>query len=322
MANLNVAVLGVPGYARAFGKKGTESDITFFNLKRGEDTITFIEPSRYPERLAALFFTVSLASINGRAIIVLDKLDATFGESVVMLDYAGVKEGYIILRNYITEEQIKPLVKGTLIENYQFVPDDPIALREELLEIVSSLDPAPEAKYGAVPIDHFFNVKGIGTVILGCVFSGTIRKHDNLTVYPTDKSCIVRSIQKHDDDVSEAGFGDRVGLALKNIETRYLDRGYVLSNDDTLRSVNTLTAEAKLIEYWPKLLVEGMVLYIGHWLQFIPARVLGVESSGDSRKPVLTLELEKAIVYPPGSQAVITYLEGGKLRVVGTLKLD
>ena len=31
MTNLNIAVLGCPGYARELGKKGTESDITLNN---------------------------------------------------------------------------------------------------------------------------------------------------------------------------------------------------------------------------------------------------------------------------------------------------
>ena len=69
MSNLTVAVIGPEGYAQDLGKKGTSSDITFYNLKKGDNTITFLEPTRYPERLASLFFSVSLAS---RAILVVD----------------------------------------------------------------------------------------------------------------------------------------------------------------------------------------------------------------------------------------------------------
>ena len=52
MGNLVVAVLGAVGYANSLGKKGTDTDITLYDLKKGEDTVTFIEPTRYPERLA------------------------------------------------------------------------------------------------------------------------------------------------------------------------------------------------------------------------------------------------------------------------------
>ncbi|HMZ32413.1 MAG TPA: elongation factor Tu, partial [Methanoregulaceae archaeon] len=120
MSNLTVAVIGPEGYAQDLGKKGTSSDITFYNLKKGDNTITFLEPTRYPERLASLFFSVSLAS---RAILVVDEITAAFGECVIMLDCAGIQEGILVLRNYITPEQIAPLIKGTVVERYHLLPD-------------------------------------------------------------------------------------------------------------------------------------------------------------------------------------------------------
>ena len=58
MVNLNVAVIGSPGYARELGKKGTESDMIIYNMKKGEDTLTIMEPSRYHEKLAPLSYSV------------------------------------------------------------------------------------------------------------------------------------------------------------------------------------------------------------------------------------------------------------------------
>ena len=96
MGNLTVAVLGNLGYADNLGKKGTSTDITFYNLKKGEDALTFIEPSRYPERLAPLFYAVSLSK---KAIIVVDEVNATLGECLVMLQCSGIESGYIVLRH-------------------------------------------------------------------------------------------------------------------------------------------------------------------------------------------------------------------------------
>ncbi|HPW74067.1 MAG TPA: hypothetical protein PKZ03_09220, partial [Methanothrix sp.] len=59
MSNLNVAILGAADYGKELGKKGTVSDLTFYNLKKGESTVTLIEPSRYPERIAPLFYAIS-----------------------------------------------------------------------------------------------------------------------------------------------------------------------------------------------------------------------------------------------------------------------
>jgi selenocysteine-specific translation elongation factor len=318
MANLNVAVIGPVDYAKDLGKKGTVSDITLYDLKQGTDTVTFIEPTKYPDRVAPLFYAVSMAD---RALFVVDAINAQLGESMVMLQCAGIKQGYIVLRNYLTPEQLAPLTKGTVLEAYKFVSDDKTALREMLLQEARDLPALTDESAGAVPIDHFFNVKGVGVVILGYVAYGKIHKHDDLKVLPTIKSALVRSIQKHDDDFADAVQGDRVGLALKNIDVEQLDRGYVLTKDPQVKSETTVTAPAELVNFWKLPLKEGMVMHLGHWMQFLSARVESVQDSGDFRRPTVTLSLDKPVVHPPGSRAVLMYLEGGKLRVAGSLVL-
>lgn len=318
MANLNVAVIGPNDFARDLGKKGTASDITLYDLKQGADTVTFIEPTKYPDRLAPLFYAASVAD---RALVVVDAINAQLGECIVMLQCAGVREGYIVLRNYLTREQLAPLVKGTLLERYRYVEEDRTALREMLLEEARSRPAATDPGKGAVPIDHFFNVKGVGTVVLGYVAYGRIEKHDDLKVLPTARTALVRSIQKHDDDFSDAVQGDRVGLALKNIDVEQLDRGYVLTADERVKSDGAITAEAELVSYWKTPLKQGMVLHLGHWMQFLGARVEAVGDNGDFRRPTVTLSLDKPVVHPPGSRAVLMYLEGGKLRVAGSISL-
>ncbi|MCK8517989.1 EF-Tu/IF-2/RF-3 family GTPase [Methanoculleus sp. 7T] len=320
MGNLNLAVLGPAGYAKDLGKKGTVSDITFYNLKKGADTVTIIEPTRYPERLAPLFYAASMADA---ALVVVGEITPTFGEWVLMLNEAGVDRGYIVLQNYLTSGDLAPLLRGTVLEHYEFVDEDPITLRDRLLREAharQSVEPAAGV-VGTIPLDHHFNVRGIGTVILGGVVRGGIRKHDTLKVYPGEKAIMVRSIQKHDDDFDWAAEGDRVGLALKNIESDELDRGFVLSNDPAVQSRTSLEVRAHLVKYWPAPLTAGTVLHIGHWMQFIPARVEAVRDDGDWRQPTLTLALEKDLVYLPGDTAVLHYLEGGKLRIAGRIEL-
>lgn len=320
MSNITIAVIGPEGYAAELGKKGTSSDITFYNLKKGEHTLTFLEPTRYPDRLASLFYTVSLAS---RAILVVDEITAAFGECVIMLDCAGIRDGLIVLRNYITAEQIAPLIRGTVVEHYVPVPDDRMKIREQLVADVEAIrEPADVPEQGAVPVDHFFPVKGIGVVVLGEVVGGCITRHETLRVHPTKKTAILRSIQKHDDDAEYAVPGDRVGLALKGIEVEDLDRGYVLSASPQITSSVTLHGRASLVRYWPSPLREGMVLHAGHWMQFVPARVAYVDNSGDWRKPLITLRTENELVYFPNDRILLHYLDGGKLRVAGIMNVE
>jgi len=323
MPNLNVAVIAPPGYSKELGKAGTSSDITFYNLKRDDVTVTFIEPSRYPEKLSSLFFTVSMAD---QAILVVEALNPVFGECLLMLDLAGIAEGIIILRNYITPEEVAPLLKDTLAEHYLIMDEEMGRIREIFLEEAektrSGFTKSEKIPPGCVPVDHFFNVKGIGTVVLGGVARGCIRRHETLRVLPTANSAQVRSIQVHDDEADIACRGERVGLALKGIETEDLDRGYVLSSDPELTSSNAINGRAELVRYWPSPLKEGMVLYIGHWLQFLPARLAFVNNAGDWRRPEITLRTEKDLVFPSGARALLHYLEGEKLRVVGYIQIS
>ena len=318
MPNLNIAYLGPEDLVKELGKKGTSTDITFYNMKKGGVTLTIIEPSRYPEKLSSLFYTASLADL---AVLVIDALSAKLGEIILMLNAAGVKDGVFILRNYLDKGQIAPLIRGTVLEQYTELPDDPVVLREWLWNRAGEQKSARNTEKGSVPIDHHFNVKGIGTVILGCVQEGTIRRHDQLTVHPLGKQAQIRSIQMHDDDAEEASAGDRVGLALKGIEADDLDRGFVLSSDPRIISSLKITGTADIIPYWPQPLKEQMVLYAGHWMQFLPCRVSAVRDAGDFRKPTLTLEFERELIYLPGSIIILHYLESEKLRIVGTITI-
>lgn len=314
MPNLTVAVIGPEGYAGQLGKKGTISDITFYNQRREDVTVTLIEPTRYPEKLSSLFFSLSMAEI---ALLVVDEIGPAFGECVLMLDQAGIKKGILVLRNYLAPEQVAPLVKGTVVEGYSLQPDDRNLLREMLLDEAARGSPGSKEKFGSVPVDHHFPVKGVGIVVLGGVAEGTIRAHDPLKILPTQKVAHLRSIQKHDEDVDEASAGDRVGLALKGVEEGDLDRGFVLSTNPGLVSSKVLSGRASLVRYWPTPLKEQMVVYLGHWMQFIPARIAFVNNAGDWKRPEATFRSEKELVYPPGANILIFYLEGGKLRVVG-----
>jgi selenocysteine-specific translation elongation factor len=208
------------------------------------------------------------------------------------------------------------------LEKYEFIDDNPTLLKERCLaEAAQKPNCDTSSATGTVPVDHAFSVKGVGTVVLGLVAKGTIKKHDTLKILPGKKTVQLRSIQKHDDDFDMASDGDRVGLALKNVEVKDVDRGTVLTTDPWVKTSKTLEAHATLVKYWQTPLKEGMVLHLGHWMQFLNCKVEAVTDKGDWRKPALTLVLEKELVYYSGDQAVLAYLEGGKLRVAGTVTL-
>ena len=318
MGNFNTVVLGANGFAGEIGKKGTVTDMTFFNLKKGDDSVTLIEPTKYPDKMSSLFYAAAMSEF---AIFVVEKIDNILGEMILMADCLGIGKGRIILRNYIQEEQLRPLLAGTALESYTIAEDDPIKMREELLALASEVSGTSDASCGSVPVDSHFNVKGVGTVVLGSVIHGKIKKHDKLRVLPLADTVVLKSIQKHDVDSDDCMKGDHAGLALRGIESERLDRGFVLTTDDTVKMTKIVKDRAKLVKYWPSQLKEGMVMHIGHWMQMIPCRVKSIDNGSDWKEPSVELELDGEIIHRPGDIGIIMYLEGGKLRIAGKIPL-
>src|SRR5215468_9711172 len=77
-------------------------------------------------------------------------------------------------------------------------------------------------------VDRVFTLRGIGTVVTGTLWSGTIGEGDVLAVEPRGGEVRVRSVQVHDAAVDRASAGERVALALPGVERRELRRGDAL----------------------------------------------------------------------------------------------
>ncbi len=311
MNRFTVAMLGA-SIASEIGKEKTSTDITFFELKKGENSVTMLEPTRYPERLSSLFHATEMAEF---VVLVIDEIDAVIGETIVMIDTVGVENGWIILRNHIQPEQIIPFIADSVLENYEFKEYDPIKIREDLLELSSEQKKDfGEESGGTCSIYNQFNVRGVGTVALGFIVDGHIRKHDNMKVLPLEKEVVLRSIQKHSMDSDSAVKGEHGGMALRGIESDELAKGYVLTTDDKVTMTKKFTGKVKMVKFWEGLLRDGMVMHLGHWMQMIPFRM---SMSGDD----ITFDLNSELIYKPGDKAVLMYLEGKKLRVVGSVIL-
>jgi len=315
MKSLVVGIFGDKNLGKELAKKGTESDITLYNLKKDEKILSFVEPTRYPEKIQSLSYAINMADYVVLKISVIDK---TFAETVVALDAFGMEKGCIIFGEGIAKDHIGAYLSGTVLENYETVENDLVKLREMLFEI------NPEHKEGAVkiPIDHHFNVKGVGPVVLGLVKRGTVKKHDELVVYPLEKKVIVRSIQKQDKDYDDADVGARVGLALKNIDAEELDRGFVLAPEGTLKTGMELKLKFKVNRYWKNVFQPGQVHHLGIGMQFFPAKILDIENNGKSEikaseTGLITFKTEKKVVFEKDEKAMIFKPEGEGLRVAG-----
>jgi selenocysteine-specific elongation factor len=77
-------------------------------------------------------------------------------------------------------------------------------------------------------VDRVFTLRGIGTVVTGTLWSGSIREGDVLRAEPQGLEVRVRSVQVHDKPVESAEAGQRVAVSLPGVEREELARGDAL----------------------------------------------------------------------------------------------
>lgn len=311
MKGITVAILGDPSLGPMLAKKGTESDIRFYNSKRKDIALTCVEPFRYPEKVQSLAFALSMADA---VILTIDRIDQLLGEQIIAIDSFGIDRGFIILRNYIQIDQIRPLITGTVLENYTYIDPEIHKLNDALPGI------SPRASEGGfrVPVDHFYNVKGVGTVVLGCVRRGEISQHDEVELFPKQKKGMVRSIQVLDEDTPKAVLGDRVGVALKGIDIEDVERGCVLAHPGALSSGQEVRVKAIFSKYWKGSIQEGRLLYAEVGLQFAPCNISSIVTGPEQMIPhEIALQFEKPIAYETGERIVLMDIDSKGPRVIG-----
>jgi selenocysteine-specific translation elongation factor len=278
------AVLG-KDLAHDLGKKGTVSDVTLYNHKQGETVLAFVEPTGYPDKVQSL---ITALSMSDQVIFKVTELNSHFAETLVALDAAGMKTGYLILGPNVQADSLKKLFAGTPVENYPVVQEQVVPVRERLAEYKT--DSSGDV---VLQIDHSFAVKGVGTVALGVVKKGILRRHDEMTIYPNHMKALVKSIQVSDVDMEEAGVGVRVGIAVKNLRPDEIDRGSVLSKKD-VRTSDTFELNAALSRYSPRALEVGDVFLAASAVNYAPATVVdGSVTPGSKGK--IKIKLDKPV---------------------------
>ena len=121
-------------------------------------------------------------------------------------------------------------------------------------------------------VDRVFTLRGIGTVVTGTLWSGTITEGDVLQVAPGGGEVRVRSVQVHDAAVERATAGERVALGLPGVDRRDLHRGDALVTPGAFPVSYRLDVE--LEELVP--IDGGARVSVHHGTSRIPARVARV----------------------------------------------
>jgi selenocysteine-specific translation elongation factor len=288
LKSINFVIVGDHQIAGELGKKGTTTDISIYDRKTQDAIYTWSTAITFPDKIQSLMQAVSIAEY---AILNVTKIDKYLGEQILALDAINMTEGFILHSYEVDKTELKKLIKNTAASNYKFV-DNIEQLKQEIRRL------EPKAVDGgencAVQIDHAFNVKGVGTVVLGLIKQGTVKTYDQLKILPGGTDVLVKSIQMHDDPVSESRSRARVGLAVKGVDADDISRGDVLCSPN-LSNINLVTdsiaAGFTKSPYYKGNLTENQTYIISVGTQIKPVKVKNINNN--------TIEIipEKPIVY-------------------------
>ncbi|HEU5065837.1 MAG TPA: selenocysteine-specific translation elongation factor [Gaiellaceae bacterium] len=155
-------------------------------------------------------------------------------------------------------------------------------------------------------VDRVFTLRGIGTVVTGTLWSGSVGEGDELRAEPAGAEVRVRSVQVHDEPVSRADAGQRVALALPGIERTSLRRGDALVEPGTYPV--SYRVDVQLEELEP--IGDHARLHVHHGTAEIPARLVRIGER------FAQLRLAQPVVAARGDRVVLrnsTTLGGGRV---------
>jgi selenocysteine-specific translation elongation factor len=294
-------VLGKQDIAAEFGKKGTVTDLSLYDRKESDIIKTWVTPSGFPEKIQPLFQAINLAEY---VVFHVDKLDKFTGEQIIALDSLKKEKGILSHTFDVDESKLDLMIKGTVVEKYLKVDQDKI--KEEM----NKLEPLSNDEPSEMVIDHCFDVKGVGTVILGKVTNGKIKQYDNLKLYPAGIDVLIKSIQMHDDPVTESISPARVGLAVKGVKPDQVGRGDVISEEGAVDTKSEIELNFTKNPFFKGDIAENQGCLANIGLQIKAAKFSSITP--------LKLKFEKPIVCKSGNIVVVLKPESPTIRILGS----
>jgi len=142
-------------------------------------------------------------------------------------------------------------------------------------------------------VDRVFSLHGVGTVVTGTLWSGTIGEGDRLRVEPSGLDVRIRSVQVHDHAVERADAGQRVAANLVGVERDDLRRGDALVAPDAFTKSYRLDVALEPLREIPA------AVTVHHGTAQVPARVV---RAGDRHAQ---LRLASPVVSARGDRVVL-----------------
>ena len=181
-------------------------------------------------------------------VVFMNKADAVDDEELLELVELEVRE---LLSAYEFPGDEIPVIKGSALKALE---GDPVWEKtvEELMDAVDSYIPTPERDFEKpflMPVEDIFTIQGRGTVATGRVERGKVKVNETVEIVgikPTIKT-VVTGVEMFKKLLDEGTAGDNVGLLLRGVERKDIERGQVIVKPGSITPHTKFKAEAYVL---------------------------------------------------------------------------
>ena len=181
-------------------------------------------------------------------LVFLNKCDLVEDEELLDLVELEVRE---LLSKYNYPGDDAPVIRGSAINA---INGDPKWVAEfmKLFEALDNYVPQPVREIDKpflLPVEDVFSITGRGTVATGRIERGIVKVGEEVQVvgYNSERKTIVTGVEMFRKLLDEGQAGDNVGLLLRGIDKKEIERGMVLAKPNSIKPHTKFLAEVYVL---------------------------------------------------------------------------
>ncbi|MGA9686697.1 MAG: selenocysteine-specific translation elongation factor [Candidatus Sulfotelmatobacter sp.] len=180
-------------------------------------------------------------------------------------------------------------------------------LKTAIISAATELRPRDSHAITRLPIDRVFTMKGFGTVVTGTLVAGTIRREDELEVFPAERRVRVRGVQVHGQAAEAAVAGQRTALNLVGVGTEDLSRGMTLAPPATFEATQRADVLLRLLPSAERELKDRARVHFHSFTMETVAEVLlyGTKKIAAGQQAFARLKLPEPMLLLPGDRFIL-----------------
>ena len=187
-------------------------------------------------------------------VVYLNKCDMVDDPELLELVEMEVRD---LLSSYDFPGDEIPVIKGSSLKVLESTSTDPNApeyqCMKELMDAVDNYIPTPERPTDGdflMPVEDVFSITGRGTVATGRVERGVVKIQDEVEIVgltTEKKKTVVTGVEMFRKLLDQAEAGDNIGVLLRGIDRKDIERGQVLAKPGTIHPHTKFKAEVYVL---------------------------------------------------------------------------